>query len=630
MQKKSLETILYSTVGVIVMAAIIIAVNVITSSVRKRVDLTHEKAFTLSDGTRAILAKLDTPVKIRFYCTQADTATPFSVRLKAYAKQVDDLLAEYKQAAKGKLVIEKYDPQPDSDAEDSARLDGIEEQPSQSSEKFYLGLAVSQLDTKEAIPFLSPNRERELEYDISRAITRVLRPEKPVIGVMSSLQVFGQPSNEMMMQMGQRGQEPWAIISELKNDYTLRRVEMEADKIDEDIKVLFVIHPSKISDKAQYAIDQFILRGGRLVAFLDSQSLVDRSGQNPMMGQMPGGGSSLDKLLKAWGLQFDTGKVVADRTFKMELGEQGDTTQQRPVWLMLTPDGINTDDLATSQLDSIWYFSGGAFTGTPAAGLKETVLLKSTRDSQLVDSIAASFGGESILKDFKPSNVDYALAVRLTGKFKTAFPEGKPGDKETDKAEKKPDDSLKESRQETTVVLVGDADMINDNYSIRRMNTPFGAIAQPMNGNLNFAQNVLEQLSGDNNLIGVRSRAVLSRPFTRVKAMQAEAEAKYMAEIKNLQENRDKASTRLSELQQQKSQNQRFILSPEQQAEIENLRKTEGEIGKKLRQVEKDLRREVVGMQRQIQWINILAVPVAVGFVGIVLAIYKQKRTSAK
>ncbi|HLP78702.1 MAG TPA: GldG family protein, partial [Candidatus Paceibacterota bacterium] len=585
MQKKSLETVLYSTIGVIVMAAIVIAVNVITGGFHERVDLTKEKAFTLSDGTRTILAKLDTPVKIRFYCTQADSSSPYSVALKSYAKRVEDLLSEYKQAAKGKLVIEKYDPQPDSDAEESAQLDGLEPQQLPSGDKFFLGLAVSQLDAKEAIPFLSPTRERQLEYDISRAVTRVIRPEKPVIGVMTALPVFGQPSNPMMMQMGQRGQAPWAIISEMKNDYTLRRVEMSAEKIDDDIKVLFVIHPSGISDKVQFAIDQFVLRGGRLVAFLDAQSLVDsRNSQNPMMGAMPGGGSSLDKLIKAWGLQFDTSKVVADRTFKMELGEQGDQTQQRPAWLMLTPDGINADDIATSELDNIWYFSGGAFTGTPAAGLKETVLLKSTKDSELVDGMTANFGGESILKDFKPSGVQYALAVRLTGKFKTAFPNGKPdekpddadaGKKPDDKVEKKADSALKESQQDTTVVLVGDADMIADEFSIRRMNTPFGQLATPMNGNLNLAQNLVEQLSGDNNLIAVRSRAVLSRPFTRVKAMQADAEAKYMAEIKELQDSQDQTVARLNELQQQKSQNQRYIMSPEQQTEINNLRKKE-------------------------------------------------------
>lgn len=633
MQKKSFETALYSTVGVLVMAVILIAVNIITGSVRKRVDLTQEKAFTLSEGTRTILAKLDTPVKIRFYCTQTDSATPHTVLLNSHARKVEDLLAEYKQAAKGKIVIEKFDPQPDSDAEDSARLDGLEEYPLPGGDKFYLGLAVSQLDAKETIPFLSPDRERQMEYDLSRAITRVVTPEKPVVGIMSGLPVFGAPANPMMMQMGQRGQEPWTIIRELQNDYSVRNIDMDSEKIDDDVKVLFVIHPKEISEKAQYAIDQFVLRGGRLIAFLDASSLVDSSRQqNPMMGQMPGGGSSLGKLLPAWGLQFDTSKVVADRTFKMELGEAGDRSQQRPSWLMLNPEAINKDDIATAELDNVWYFSGGAFTGTPAAGLKQTVLLKSSKDSQLVDAMMANFGADGILKEFKPAGVEYSLAVRLTGKFKTAFPDGKPSETENSQTNAAPAsvESLKEGKQDGTVVLIGDADLINDGFAIRRMNTPFGMLAAPLNGNLNFAQNCIEQLSGDSSLIAVRSRAAQNRPFTRVREMQKDAEAKYMAEITRLQESRDEAMNRLNELQQQKNQNQKFILSPEQQAEIEKLRKEEAEIGKKLRQVEKDLRRDVVGLQRTIQWYNILTIPIAVGLAGIVLAVYKHKRTSAK
>jgi ABC-type uncharacterized transport system involved in gliding motility auxiliary subunit len=643
MQRKSFESFFYSIAGVIVMLVIVVAFNLITASVHQRVDLTKEKAFTLSEGTRAILTKLDTPVKIRLYCTQSGTAPEYSVPLKTYAKKVEDLLDEYKQTARGKVVVEKYDPQPNSDAEDSARLDGVEEQTLPNGEKFYLGLAVEQVGTKQAIPFLNPDRERQLEYDISRSISRVVTPDKPVIGVMTSLPVFGTPSNPMMMQMGQQGQEPWAIIGELKDDFTLRHVELDADRIDDEIRVLLIIHPTGISDKAQYAIDQFILRGGKVVAFLDAQSLVDSSrSQNPMMGQMPGGGSSLDKLLKAWGLQFDTTKVVADRNFKMQLGDEGDMSRQKPAWLALTSEGINANDIATAELDNIWYFSGGAFTGAPVQGLKETVLLKSSKDSQLVEGMLANFSSDSILKDFKPSGIEYALAVRLSGKFKTAFPGGPPDDKKdedknaTDKkpedkpAEKNPDNSLKEAKAESTVILVGDADMIYDGYTLRRMNTPFGALAMPMNANLNFAQNAVEQLSGDNNLISIRSRATVNRPFTRVKAMESAAEAKYMAKIKELSESRDQAVNRLNELQQQKNQNQRFILSKEQQDEIDGLRKKEAGIGRELHQLDKDLRHDVVAMQSKIQLYNVLTMPAIVSLTGIGLAVYKRKRTSAK
>ena len=639
MQKKSLETILYSAGGVAAMLVILVAVNVITAGMRQRVDLTKERAYTLSDGTRAILGKLDTPVKIRFYCSQSAGTTPETVFLKSYARKVEDLLTEYKQAGKGKIVVEKYDPQPDSDAEDSARLDGVEGAPLQSGEKFYLGLAVSLLDSKEAIPFLQPTRERQLEYDISRAISRVVTPEKPVVGVMSALPVFGMPSNPMMMQMGQRGQNPWAFITELQNDFAIKRLPLEADQIPDDVKVLVVVHPKDITDAAQYAIDQFVMRGGKLVAFLDANCLVDqRNQQNPMMAQMGGGGSTLDKLFKAWGIQFENSKVVADMNFKMEVGGGNSPQAERPTWLSITPEGLDTNDIVTSQIDNVWYFAGGAFSGTPAAGLKETVLLRSTTDSSLVDGMMANLSPESAMKDFKPSGKEYALAIRLTGKFKTAFPDGKPADKkdedkkDADKKpeEKKTDNSLKESKTDTTVILVGDTDMIHDNFSIQDIPTPFGNMRRQLNANLNFAQNAVEQLAGDNNLIGGRSRATLNRPFTRVKNMEAEADARFRGKVKELEDSLAEAQTKLNELQQHKEKGQRFILSPEQQQEVEKFQKKQVEVNRELKQVRKDLRREVDRLEARVKWWNIFAMPLAVTTCGVLLAVYKRKLTGAK
>ena len=625
------------------MAVILIAFNVVAGALKQRVDLTKEKAFTLSAGTRAILKKLDTPIKIRFYCSQSEPSAE-TVFLRTYAKHVEDLLAEYKQASGGKITIEKYDPQPDSDAEDSARLDGVEGQPLRNGEKFYLGLAVAQLDAKESIPFLDPNRERQLEYDLSRAITRVGTPDKPVVGIMSPLPVFGMPSNPMMMRMGQQGQQPWVIISELKNDFNVQRVAMDVDKIDDNIKLLVVIHPRDITDKAQFAIDQFVLRGGKLLAFLDPLPMMDTREQNEMLGAMPNNGSSLDKLLKAWGLSFDTSKVVADMNFKMQLGGRNGQPQDAPAVMAVTGSGLNNEDIVTSQIDNVWLPYAGAFTGTPAQGLKETVLLKSTKDSQLVDGFMAHLSGENVMKEFKPSGTEYDLAVRLTGKFKTAFPNGPPEDKkdadkkEGDKKEgdqkaeeKKADDSLKESKQDTTVILVGDADMLYDRVALQPIQTLFGTAYSPANGNLTFAQNAIEQMTGDNNLIGVRSRATVSRPFTRVKAMEAAANEKFQSEIKRLEDSASEAQRKINELQQQKKdKDQRFILSPEQSAELANLRKEEVETRKHLKQVQKDLRKEVVSLQTRVKWINILAVPLAVMASGIVIAFVKRKKTSAK
>src|SRR5579883_1708291 len=643
MRKKTVETILYSTGGVVAMAVILIGFNVLAGVFKQRVDLTKEKAFTLSQGTRAILNKLDTPIKIRFYCSQSDPSAD-TLFLRTYAKHVEDLLAEYKQVSHGKLTIEKYDPQPDSDAEDSARLDGVEGQMLRNGEKFYLGLAVVQLDQKESIPFLDPSRERLLEYDPSRAITRVGAADKPVVGVMSPLPVFGMPSNPMMMRMGQQGQQPWVIINELKNDFNVQRVAMDVDKIDENIKLMLVIHPREISDKAQFALDQFLMRGGKLIAFLDPLPMMDTKEQNEMLGNMPNSGSSLDKLLKAWGLSFDTSKVVADMNYKMQLAGRNGQPQDAPAVMAVTGAGLNPDDIVTSQIDNVWLPYAGAFTGTPVSGLKETVLLKSTKDSQLVDGFMAHLSGENVMKEFKPSGTEYALAVRLTGKFKTAFPNGPPDEKkeddkkDTDKKdgdkkpeEKKPQDFLKETAQDNTVILVGDADMLYDRVALQPINTLFGTAYSPANGNLSFCQNAVEQLTGDSNLIQVRSRATVARPFTRVKAMEAAANEKFQSEIKRLEDGAADAQRKINELQQQKKdKDQRFILSPEQSAELANLRKQEVETRKHLKQVQKDLRKEVVSLQNTVKWVNILAVPIAVMASGIVIAFVKRRKTSAK
>lgn len=637
MQKKSLATLLYSSAGILVMLALVIAVNVITSVAPARVDLTREKAYTLSAGTKAVLQKLDTPIKIRFYCTQSETATPETVALRSYARNVEDLLQEYQQVAGKNLVVEKYDPQPDSDAEDSARLDGLEPQTLMGNDEFYLGLSINLADERVAIPFLDPSRERQLEYDLTRAIARVFAPDKPTVGVMSALPVFGGPVNPMMAESGQSGPPAWSLIDELKEDFNLKHIELTADTIDDDVKVLLVIHPKEISDQTQYAIDQFILRGGKMIALLDAQSIVDsrqqqQQQQNPMMGGPTAASSTLDKLLPAWGLAFDTGKVVADLAFKLELNGPNGQPTEAPAFLGLNADGINRDDIATGPLDTVWLPLSGAFTGTPVAGLKETVLLHSSTQAELVDGMAASMGGESLMNDFKPTGVSYALAVRLTGKFKTAFPNGKPGDKD-DQATNAPakDNSLKESKVESSVVLFGDSDFAADDFSMRKVESPFGTMASPLNGNLNLVQNLVELMAGDSNLIGIRSRATTHHPFTRIEQMEAAAEAQGEARITELQSSLNDTQQRLDELQQQKKDpDQRFILSPEQRAELDNFRKKQGEVSRQLKQARKDLRKEVVSLETHIKWLNILAMPLAVTGAGITIAVIKRKKTSAK
>ena len=625
MKKKALQTGLFSVIGVAAMLLILVAINFIAGRVKQRVDLTAEHAYTLSAGTKAILARLDTPVQIRFYASQSAEGMP--VFLKTYAQQVDDLLGEYRQNSRGLIQIQKLDPEPDSDAEDSAKLEGVEPQLLSNGERVYLGLSVSLLDQKEAIPFLSPERERLLEYDISRAIARVMTPDKPVIGVLSSLPVMGTGA---MMPMQQRGEPPWVLIEELKRDFDVKEIEPNATTIPDNVKVLLVIHPKGISEATEFALDQFVLRGGKLIAFLDPMAALDPQSASAGFGSPPSK-SDLGRLLKAWGVTFEDSKVLADLDFVART-DQG----RAPAVLALNEKAVNKDDIATADAGNLFVVFGGVFGGTPAPGLKETVLLHSSKDSELVDPMMARMSGEEIATSFKPSGIEYPLAIRLSGKFKTAFPAGKPKPPEAEPNEKKEEASaletvLKESKQETTVVLVGDSDMIQDRVAVRQVGNPFGQrLFMPANGNLAFAENLIDQLTGDSNLIAVRSRASRERPFTVVKKMQADAEASYRSKIKELEDGLADAQRKIGQLQSGKQEGQRFILSPQQQEELANFRKKEAEAKTQLKEVRKKLRADIDSLENRIKWLDIAGMPALVAVTGLVFAIVKRRRSAAR
>ena len=636
MKEKKLETLVFSTVGVVVMFVIVVAVNLIASALKTRVDLTEGKIYTLSPGTKAILKKIDAPVEVRFYYSQGQSRIPS--QYKAYAKQVEDLLNEFRQYAGGNLEVKKLDPEPDSEAEDLANLDGVEGQMVETGDKFYLGIAISLDPQKVALPFLPPNRERLLEYDLARAISQVLSTNKPIIGVMTPLPVFGmQMPPQMRMQMGGQNQEPWAFISELKRDFEVKQVAMEADKIDDDIKVLMVVHPKDIKDAALFAIDQFVMRGGKLIACLDPMCLADVQKQNPMM-PMPGAPSNLEKLLKTWGITFDTTKVAADMNFAKQLMvRQGAKPETIPTLLFLSAAGINKEDAVAAQVDEILLPFAGVFTGSPAAGLKQSILLKTSKKSQLVEPFMSQMTPSKIVDDFKESDTVYALAVRLEGKFKTSFPDGKPkaDDKDAEKKdEKKPDDKpgdfLKETKADNAVLLIGDTDFLSDQFSVQVQNFFGQKMVTPRNGNLALTQNIVEQLAGDQNLIGVRSRGTLNRPFTVVQEMQAKANARFQAEIAKVQKEVDETNQKLNEMQGKKQGNQRFVLSPEQQAEMDKFKKNRAEANKKLKKVRRELAQDIESLELRTKVINIAGMPILVTLLGIGLAVVRKQKTKAQ
>ena len=628
MKSKRFEILLYSTGGVIVLLAVLVALNFLVGAVSIRADLTEGHVYTLSPGTRTILAKLEAPVKIRFYYTQG-AAVP--VGLKTFAKRVEDILNEYHAASHGRVVIEKFNPLPDSDAEDSAELDGVEGQLTNTGEKFYLGLAVAFLDRKAALPVLTPDRERLLEYDITRAIAQVTEAKKPVVGVMSALPVMGRPLNPMTRQ---QPTQPWVLISELKRSFELKEIKLDAKKIPDDIKVLLVIHPRDIMEETEYAIDQFVLRGGKLIAFVDPYAYFDQQPdmQNPFGGSRAGQ-STFYRLFKAWGIDMDMGKVVADMTFA-----SGSGPRLLPTLLSLNTQALNMDDVVASQVGTLLIPFGGSFKGKPAEGLKETVLAHSSKNAMPVDLIIATLSGEPSTRGFEPTGKEMPLAIRLTGTFHTAFPDGrpkpygaKPDQKKKDETVKeKAEPQIKESAEENSVVLVGDVDLLTDNAAVDVQEIFGQRVVIPRNGNLALAQGLVEQVAGDDALISLRSRAAFSRPLTVVQDMEARAQQQYLGKIKGLEDSLNQTQEKLKSLQKAPGSASAAILTAEQQAELDNFRKKAVETRLELKNLRRNLRLDTDRLEMWTKAINIALIPLLVAVAGLILGLVRRRRARAR
>jgi ABC-type uncharacterized transport system involved in gliding motility auxiliary subunit len=637
--KGKFNSLLYSIVGVVAVLIIIVAINLLGGLFKVRSDLTENKLYTLSNGTKKILDKLDTDVVVRFYFSKDNASVP--VPLRTYAQEVQDLLDEYQQNSHGKVKVVKLDPKPDSDAEDSANLDGIEGQAVDLTDKVYLGIAVSCLDAKTAIPYLSPDRGNLLEYDLSRAISSVANPKKAVIGVMSALPVTGREASPMMMQQRQQPTQPWIFLNELKENYVVRDIQLTTDKIDEDVSVLVIVHPQGIADNAQFAIDQFLLRGGKMVALLDPYSFV----QVQTAGAYGGGAgydSTLSKLLPAWGIDFSVKKVIADPAFATQV-QRGNDVQSDPTILSVTSEGINKEDALGAAVSDLLMPFAGAFTGKPAEGLKEDVLIKSSNQSGLVDVSLVEAGPDAIRKQLKSANTAYPIAIRLSGKFKTAFPSGKPESKGSPSPSPSPtpqvaaspspaskEASLKEGKTDGVVILVGDSDFAFDAIAGHAQQVLNQTVFVPSNGNLNFIQSSVEQLAGDSDLIGIRSRASGNRPFVVVNKLEAAAQQKYQSKIDELEDNLNQARQNLAALQTNKQSDQKMLLSPEQQAEIKKFQENEATLNRELKQVRKNLRQEIDSLQTIVKWVDIAAMPVIVTLAGLMLAYIKRRSRAAR
>ena len=612
------EGLVYSAVGLVALFLILVAFNYLAAGASLRADLTEGKLYTLSEGTKKVLQGLQSPVKVKLYLSSGE-AMP--VPLRGFAQRAASLVAEFKSVAGPNLVIERYDPRPDSDEEDAAQLDGIEPQQLASGEQFYLGIAVSQLERKQAIPVLAPARETLLEYDLVRAIARAASAERPKLGLMSGLPVLGQEYNPFTRQSA----EPWVLANELRRDFDVRQVNMTATEIDKDLNVLLLIHPRDIAEATEYALDQFVLRGGKLIAFVDPYAYFDQQPM-PMPGMPPQVTSStLPRLFKAWGVRMNPGRVISDVVFASGQGQR-----YTPTVLTLNRTAFDRDDVVMSQLQTLLYAFGGAFEGQPAEGLTAEALVSSSPNNMLVDGSKATAAGDEATRDFTPSGAAKPLAMRLSGRFRTAFPEGRPADQAA--ADKPPPASaphLAETVRDNSVVLVADVDMLQDGAAVDVQEVFGRRIVVPSNGNLAFAQGLVEQLAADESLLTLKSRASAFRPLTVVREMEAEAQLQYFGKIQELEAELQKTNDALQNLQGAApagAAKSAQILSPEQQAELDRFRKKVTETRTALKDLRKNLRHDSERLVFLTKVANIALMPILVALAGLLVALVRRRK----
>ncbi|RMH35942.1 MAG: ABC transporter [Nitrospirae bacterium] len=651
--------------GLVVGAVLFAAVNVLSDVTLRgvRFDLTEHHLYTLSDGTKNILKNLDEPITLRLYLSEKlATGLP---GIKSYTVRVKEMLEEFEELADGKIRLQVIDPEPFSEEEDRAVAYGLQAVPLDGGNtQFYFGLVgTNSTDDQEIIPFFQPEREQFLEYDLAKLVYRLAHPKKPVVGLLTSLPLEGSPSVSFLPQSGQ---PPWLILDHIRQLFDIRTIQPRVREIPEDIDILMIVHPKDLSESLVYAIDQFILRGGRALIFVDPLSEADMAGasrMNPMGAQGPRD-SDLPKLFEAWGIELVKGKVVGDLPLAKKVQIQQQARIQvvdYPIWIGLRQEHFNPEDPVTAQISSLTMASAGALqkkhpsseTTDPSTSKPDDSDANSERYPQfiplvqtddramLIDVSQVSFLPDvpSLLRAYQPSGVRYTLAARITGKVKSAFPDGPPareesdhednadpGDTKNEKETDSPKEHLAESKDPINVIVVADTDLLQDRFWVQVQNFFGQRIGIPTAGNGTFVANALDNLGGSNDLISIRGRVGYSRPFTLVRALQQEAEQQFRQKEQALQDRLKELERRIQELQSEKDQGSALILSAAQQEEIARFRRELVQVRKELRQVQHELVKDIESLESWVKFLNIGFVPLLIGVAGVVVSLSKHRR----
>ncbi len=640
-----------SASGLALLAVAFIAAVILSNELLRgaRLDLTENDLYTLSEGTERIVENIDEPLNLYFY--YSDEATANIPSLRSYAQRVRELLEEIVAVADGRIRLQVVDPQPFSEEEDRAAQFGLQGvQLPGSPDPVYFGLAgTNSVDDEEIIAFFQPDKEEFLEYDIARLISTLAEPERDVIGLVSGVAMTG----GFDPQSG-RAERPWMIYTQARQLFEIRDLGTSFDAVDEDISLLWIVQPKSLGESTLYAIDQFLMRGGSALVFVDPVANVDQpptpQGMPPGM-PMQGLGSDLPTLFDAWGLDFASAEVVTDAQLALQLsGGPGGAPIRHIGYLGITERQLSDTDVTTADLGSINLALAGSLAPVGESGLSFEPLMTTSEFSSTASAARFSYLPDpSILQnDFVPSGSEKVIAVRLSGTLASAFPDGPPGSSDAndgeddgeeadssgdgpgtgdgEEADDAASDHLASSTGPVNLIVVADVDMLADRMWVQVQSFFGQQLANAFASNGAFVINALENLSGSSDLIAVRSRGTFSRPFTRVEELRVRAEARYRETEQQLQDELAETERRLSELQANREDQGSLLLSDEQQREIDRFIDQRAQIRRDLRAVQRDLDRNIERLGSWLKVINIGLVPLLLT-VFVLAAVWRRNRS---
>ena len=641
--------------GLIALAVLFLAVVMLSNVGLRgmRVDLTQNRLYTLSPGTQQVLAELKEPINLYFYFSR-EAAAKQATLLMPYATRVREFLEELAARSRGKIHLRIVDPQPFSDEEDRAAEFGLQSLHAGGGDALYFGLTgTNSTDGRASIPSFQADREEFLEYDVAKLINELGTPKKPVIGLMSSLGLQGQ-FNPMTGQMG----EPWPILTQLQDLFAVRSLTTDIDHIDKDVDVLMLVHPKELPPKTLYAIDQFVMRGGRLLLFVDPNAGGDTSGQdpsNPLAGVMANHSSDLKPLLAAWGVDYDPTKVIGDLERGLEVRTSMQSPPVRHIGILgLSHADMNQKDVVSASLDKINIATTGSLAAHPGAKTKfEPLLLSSASAAPIPAQRFNALVDPATLRDgFKPTGVRYALAARITGPVESAYPQGLPADQKTAAASPSaaslasaspasaspaggpatagpPAAHLAKSAAPANIVVIADTDLLMDYMWVQTRELFGQRVAQAFANNGDFVANILDNLSGSSALISVRGRATFSRPFERVEALRRQADDRLRAKALELRAELQQTETKLTELQGKRNDQSSLMLSPEQEAELKRFVAEKARVRRELRETQRGLDVDINRLNSWLKVINIAIAPICVALAGVIILSRRRARRTA-